>query len=79
MRAYERGRGRHFFIRPRPGAVTTGLLLIDLSDREFATLDAYEEIPTLYTREKITIELVDGTSARCWIYQPTPMTFAMRA
>ncbi len=79
LRDYERGRGRHFFIRPRPRALTTGLLLIDLTDREFATLDEYEEVPMLYTREKITVKLADGTSARCWVYQPTSTTLAMCA
>ena len=76
LRDYERGRGRHYFIRPQPGALTTGLLLINLGDKDFATLDEYEEIPTLYTREKVAVELSDSTSARCWVYQPTPTTLA---
>ncbi len=75
---YERGRGRHYFIRPRPHAVTDGFLLLDLSAADFATLDEYEEIPTLYTREKVTVELADGIRARCWVYVPTPITLAMR-
>jgi len=76
LRDYERGRGRHFFILPRPGASTIGLLLIGLSDAEFVDLDEYEEVPTLYTREKVAVELTDRAHARCWIYQPTPTTLA---
>jgi gamma-glutamylcyclotransferase (GGCT)/AIG2-like uncharacterized protein YtfP len=76
VRNYERGRGRHFFVRKRLGASTAGLLVLDLSERDFAALDRYEEIPMLYTREKITVELADGNAARCWIYLPTSATLA---
>ena len=73
---YERGRGRHYFIRPCPRAVTDGFILLDLSESDFATLDEYEEIPTLYTREKVSVKLADGTDARCWVYLPTPITLS---
>jgi gamma-glutamylcyclotransferase (GGCT)/AIG2-like uncharacterized protein YtfP len=71
---YERGRARHYFVRPRAGSSTPGLVLLNLDARDFATLDRYEEIPVLYTREKVVVVTADGDRARCWIYRPTPAT-----
>ena len=74
---YERARGKHYFICPRTGSSTDGLLLLDLNERDFATLDEYEEIPTLYTREKIIVAIDGSASVRCWVYLPTPATLTM--
>ena len=74
---YERGRARHYYVRRKMGSVTSGFLLLNLSARDFATLDRYEEIPLLYTRAKITVAIANEDRARCWIYLPTITTLAM--
>ena len=71
IRGYERGRGRYFYLRKRPGRETPGLLLLDLTAPEFAILDRYEEVPVLYTREQIEVSGTDGSPVRCWVYLPT--------
>jgi cation transport regulator ChaC len=74
LHGYERARSRHWYIRPRAGAQTEGLVLSDLNAHDFAALDAYEELPTLYTREQIRVAGMDGTLIRCWVYLPTAWT-----
>jgi gamma-glutamylcyclotransferase (GGCT)/AIG2-like uncharacterized protein YtfP len=69
---YERARSRYFYIRARPGSSTPGLILMKLTAGDFAVLDRYEEVPELYTREKIWVELADGQRIRCWVYMPVP-------
>jgi gamma-glutamylcyclotransferase (GGCT)/AIG2-like uncharacterized protein YtfP len=71
LRGYERKRRRHFFIPARAGSSTIGLMLLNLNARDFRTLDRYEELPTLYTREKVSVEDSAGELRRCWIYLPT--------
>jgi gamma-glutamylcyclotransferase (GGCT)/AIG2-like uncharacterized protein YtfP len=71
---YALGRARYFYLRPQPGAVTAGLMLLDLRADDFAVLDRYEELPVLYTREKIEVADADGLPQRCWVYLPTPRT-----
>jgi gamma-glutamylcyclotransferase (GGCT)/AIG2-like uncharacterized protein YtfP len=71
IRGYERGRGRYFYLRKRRGSATAGLLLVGLTQADFAILDAYEEIPLLYTREQADVTDGDGAALRCWIYLPT--------
>jgi len=71
---YARERARFFYVTPRPGALTPGLLLLDLRSHDFATLDRYEEVPVLYLREKIDVSAARGAIQRCWIYLPTPLT-----
>lgn len=68
---FERGRTRHFYIVPREGAVTDGLILFGLTAADFAMLDRYEEVPTLYTRERIEALDSDGWRIGCWVYMPT--------
>ncbi|HKV53569.1 MAG TPA: gamma-glutamylcyclotransferase family protein [Candidatus Binataceae bacterium] len=71
---YERGRLRYFFIRRRPGIDTPGLLLLNLKPEDFVALDRYEELPRLYSREKIEVLGDDGNPIRCWAYIPTQFT-----
>lgn len=71
---YEPGRARYFFIRPQPGGATSGLILLKLTASDFEVLDRYEEVPRLYTREKISVDVPDGQQLRCWVYIPTPAT-----
>jgi len=71
---YERGRARHYYIRRRPGISTPGLLLLGLMPMDFRLLDRYEEVPRLYTREKIEVLDAEGKSFRCWTYLPTTTT-----
>jgi gamma-glutamylcyclotransferase (GGCT)/AIG2-like uncharacterized protein YtfP len=71
LNGYERGKRRYWYIRARPGATVEGAILTGLTEEEFATLDEYEEVPTLYTRKRITATLGDGTERECWVYLPT--------
>jgi gamma-glutamylcyclotransferase (GGCT)/AIG2-like uncharacterized protein YtfP len=71
LKDYERGKGRYWFIRPRVGAVTEGAILGNLTDAEFFTLDGYEEVPVLYTRERVSVTLGGGEERECWVYLPT--------
>jgi hypothetical protein len=73
---YERGRARYFFIRRRPGLSTAGLLLLNLTPADFGLLDVYEEIPRLYTRQKVEVVDEAGHRLRCWAYLPTAVTLA---
>jgi gamma-glutamylcyclotransferase (GGCT)/AIG2-like uncharacterized protein YtfP len=68
---YERGRKRHYFVAKKADAVTDGAILEGLSARDLALLDAYEEVPTLYTRERIEVIAADDSKIECWIYLPT--------
>ena len=63
---FERGRRRHYYVLRREGSTVDGGIIEGLDQRDLAILDRYEEVPSLYTRERITI---DGLE--CWIYLPT--------
>jgi hypothetical protein len=71
---YELGRARYFYIRPHPGISTAGFLLLNLMPRDFQTLDHYEEVPRLYTREKVEVFDQSCNPVRCWAYLPTALT-----
>jgi gamma-glutamylcyclotransferase (GGCT)/AIG2-like uncharacterized protein YtfP len=68
---YARGRNRYYFVREQADAVTAGAILSGLSARDLAILDRYEEVPRLYTRERIEVIAADGRKIMCWIYLPT--------
>jgi gamma-glutamylcyclotransferase (GGCT)/AIG2-like uncharacterized protein YtfP len=69
---YERACARYFYIQARPGSSTPGLILLKLTEADFAVLDRYEEVPELYTREKVFVDTADGQRLRCWVYMPVP-------
>ena len=71
LSGYERGQKRYYFVAKQPGAITDGAILEGLQSRDFEVLDAYEDVPTLYTRERIEVLTLDGRSLECWIYLPT--------
>jgi gamma-glutamylcyclotransferase (GGCT)/AIG2-like uncharacterized protein YtfP len=71
LHGFERRRSLHWYVRRCEGARTDGFLLTNLDAHDYATLDAYEEVPTLYTREQIEVTDSDGATVRCWIYLPT--------
>ncbi len=73
---YEVGRARYFYVRQRPGISTAGLLLLNLTSHDFQALDRYEEIPRLYTREKVEVLDRNGDLVRCWVYLPTALTLS---
>jgi gamma-glutamylcyclotransferase (GGCT)/AIG2-like uncharacterized protein YtfP len=73
---YEPGHARYFYVRRRPGARTAGLLLLNLTPDDFQALDRYEEIPRLYTRDKVEAFDSDSNPVRCWIYLPTVLTLS---
>jgi gamma-glutamylcyclotransferase (GGCT)/AIG2-like uncharacterized protein YtfP len=68
---FERGRARYFYITRAEGAVTLGMVMLGLTDEDWRRLDAYEEVPTLYTRAEIAVVTSEGP-LRCWVYLPTP-------
>jgi gamma-glutamylcyclotransferase (GGCT)/AIG2-like uncharacterized protein YtfP len=68
---YQRGQKRYYFVVKRADAVTDGAILEGLGPRDFAILDAYEDVPTLYTRDRIEVLTADGHRIECWIYLPT--------
>jgi gamma-glutamylcyclotransferase (GGCT)/AIG2-like uncharacterized protein YtfP len=67
---YARARSLHWYISRRTGAQTEGLVLSGLEAQDFATLDHYEDVPRLYTREQVEVAGPDGL-LRCWVYLPT--------
>ena len=76
IHGYQVGCARYFFIRPQPGVSTRGVLLLQLTLEEFRLLDLYEEIPRLYTREKVEVIDDGGRKLRCWVYLPTTATLS---
>ena len=68
---YTCGRKRYYYVAKREDAVTDGAILEGLGARDFEVLDAYEEVPTLYTRERIEVVAADARKIECWIYLPT--------
>jgi gamma-glutamylcyclotransferase (GGCT)/AIG2-like uncharacterized protein YtfP len=71
LSGYARGRKRYHFVAKQAGATTDGAILEDLTAHDLAILDQYEEVPTLYTRERIEVLTADGRKIECWIYLPT--------
>jgi gamma-glutamylcyclotransferase (GGCT)/AIG2-like uncharacterized protein YtfP len=67
---FERRRARYFYIARAEGASTRGLVILNLGDEDWRRLDAYEDVPHLYTREDIEVD-TDGGRMRCWVYLPT--------
>jgi gamma-glutamylcyclotransferase (GGCT)/AIG2-like uncharacterized protein YtfP len=76
LSGYARGRKRYYFVAKQAGTVTDGAILEGLSARDLEILDEYEEVPTLYTRERIEALAADGRKVECWIYLPTSWAFA---
>ena len=70
LEGFERRRGRYFYIVRAKSSSTPGLVMLDLDAEDLACLDAYEELPTLYTREKVEVDSANGPM-RCWVYLPT--------
>ena len=71
LAGYARGRKRYYFVAKQAGAVTDGAILDGMTPHDLAILDEYEEVPTLYTRERIEVLAADGGKIECWIYFPT--------
>ena len=68
---FERRRERYFYLVGKVGAETAGAILLDLSGRDLSALDRYEEVPSLYTREIVTVLTAAGGRITCWCYMPT--------
>jgi gamma-glutamylcyclotransferase (GGCT)/AIG2-like uncharacterized protein YtfP len=71
LHGYARGEKRFHFVAKQADAVTDGAILEGLTARDLAILDEYEEVPTLYTRERIEVQAADNRKIECWIYLPT--------
>lgn len=70
LNGFERRRARYYYIVRTDGAETPGLVMSKLTDEDWRRLDAYEDVPTLYTREQVEVVTSDGP-LRCWVYLPT--------
>ena len=57
---FERRRARYFYVIPAQRATTFGMAMLRLSDADWRRLDAYEEVPILYTREQVEVETAGG-------------------
>ena len=68
---YARIRKRFYFVAKQADAVTGGAILEGLTARDLTILDDYEEVPTLYTRDRIEVLTGDARKIECWIYLPT--------
>jgi len=71
VQGYRRERIRYYYLRQHPNAETEGQLLLNLTPDDFRVLDRYEEVPVLYTREKLSVTAASGEAIRCWAYMPT--------
>jgi gamma-glutamylcyclotransferase (GGCT)/AIG2-like uncharacterized protein YtfP len=71
LAGFERRRARFYYITRAEGAETPGLIMFGLTGEDWRRLDAYEEVPRLYTREEVEI-LTATVRFRCWVYLPTP-------
>jgi gamma-glutamylcyclotransferase (GGCT)/AIG2-like uncharacterized protein YtfP len=71
LHGYARGRRRYYFVAARAGATVKGAILHGLDSHDFAIMDEYEEVPRLYTRERVIVSDRDGKDVECWIYLPT--------
>ncbi|HKN13362.1 MAG TPA: gamma-glutamylcyclotransferase family protein [Candidatus Binatus sp.] len=68
---YARGKKRYYFVARQSDTVTHGAILEGLSARDLALLDKYEEVPALYTRERVEVLTADNRKIECWTYLPT--------
>jgi gamma-glutamylcyclotransferase (GGCT)/AIG2-like uncharacterized protein YtfP len=68
---FERRRARYYYIARVESAETVGMVMLGLTEEDWRRLDAYEEVPRLYTREEIEV-VTSGGPLRCWVYLPTP-------
>jgi gamma-glutamylcyclotransferase (GGCT)/AIG2-like uncharacterized protein YtfP len=71
LAGYTRGLKKYYFVAKQADAVTDGALLEGLGAQDLAIFDEYEEVPTLYTRERVEVVAADGRRIECWIYLPT--------
>ncbi len=71
LHGYARGEKRFHFVAKQADAVTDGAILEGLTARDLAILDEYEEVPTLYTRQRVEAQAADNRKIECWIYLPT--------
>ncbi|MHB8383339.1 MAG: gamma-glutamylcyclotransferase family protein [Candidatus Binataceae bacterium] len=71
LEGFERGRSRHYFVIRKSAAKVEGAIVRGLGPRDFEILDEYEEVPGLYTRERIEAADTQRRIVRCWIYLPT--------
>jgi Gamma-glutamyl cyclotransferase, AIG2-like len=68
---YYRGQKRYHFVVRRAGTITNGAILEGLGEHDLVILDAYEEVPLLYTRDRIEVLAADARPIESWIYLPT--------
>jgi gamma-glutamylcyclotransferase (GGCT)/AIG2-like uncharacterized protein YtfP len=70
LSGYRCGQKDYYFVVKCEGAAVDGAILEGLMARDLKILDEYEEVPALYTRERIIVNARDGRPIECWIYLP---------
>jgi hypothetical protein len=63
--------GKWPYLRAEAGQSAPGLLLLDLSESDYARLDDYEDVAAgLYVRETMHAMLPDNSKTACFVYRP---------
>lgn len=75
---FERRKSRYNYIVRADGAETVGMVMLGLTAEDWQRLDAYEEVPSLYTRGEVEVITADGPR-RCWVYLPTTKCINLKA
>ena len=71
LHGFARRKARYYYIVRAEGSETIGMVMLGLTSEDWPRLDAYEEVPRLYTREEVEVVTSAGP-LRCWVYLPTP-------
>ncbi len=79
LTGFRRRKNRHFYITREARAFVEGLLLFELSNQDLIRLDQYEEVPHLYTREKLTVSSSSNHRYLAWVYLPTQRLLSFSA
>ncbi|MBW6480476.1 MAG: gamma-glutamylcyclotransferase [Bacteroidales bacterium] len=55
------------FITAEKGSQVKGEIIV-LTEKELSVADKWEEAPDVYQRKKLTVQLMDGSRMRVWVY-----------
>ena len=53
LHGFARRKARYYYIVRAEGSETVGMVMLGLTSEDWPRLDAYEEVPRLYTREEV--------------------------
>ncbi len=55
------------FIKAEEGAKVKGEIIV-LTEKELSIADKWEEVPGVYQRKKLLVQLMDGSQLKAWVY-----------